>query len=165
GSVSRVTARLDASMCITWFVAAVLISPTRMAKILTDYYRAGGAVIAPSVVAAVTNAWLAATALATVAFLGWLLYARIRGTRESPAKLMLMATSFAFWWYSNVSVSNMLVGIALFEIFHDVQYLTIVWVFNLNRVDRNPTVGRFTRFLFRRSWGLAGLYVGLFDAS
>ena len=75
-----------------------------------------------------------------------------------------MATSIAFWWYSNVVVSNMLVGIALFEIFHDVQYLTIVWIFNLNRVDRNPSVGRFTRFLFRRSWGLAGLYVGLVAA-
>ena len=46
--------------------------------------------------------------------------------------------SIAFWWYSNVAVSNMLVGIALFEVFHDVQYLTIVWIFNLNRVDRNP---------------------------
>jgi tetratricopeptide (TPR) repeat protein len=45
-----------------------------------------------------------------------------------------------------------------------VQYLTIVWIFNLNRVDRNPGVGRFTRFLFQRSWSLAGLYVGLVAA-
>ena len=51
----------------------------------------------------------------------------------------------------------MLVGIALFEVFHDVQYLTIVWIFNVNRVDRNPGVGSFARFLFRRSWSLAGL--------
>ena len=50
----------------------------------------------------------------------------------------------------------MLVGIALFEVFHDVQYLTIVWIFNVNRVDRNPGVGSFARFLFRRSWSLAG---------
>jgi len=135
-----------------------------MAKILTDYYRAGGAIISPSVVAAITTTWLAATALATVAFLAHLLYAHARGNSQSPAKLMLMATSIAFWWYSNVSVSNMLAGIALFEIFHDIQYLTIVWIFNLNRVDRNPTVGRFTGFLFRRSWGLAGLYVGLVAA-
>jgi tetratricopeptide (TPR) repeat protein len=39
-----------------------------------------------------------------------------------------------------------------------------VWTFNVNRVDRNPAVGTFTRFLFRRSWGLAGLYVGLIAA-
>jgi len=164
GSVSRLTARLDSAMCLTWFVAAVLLSPTRMAKILTDYYRSGGAVISPSLVAGLTNAWLAATALLTAGFIAHLLYAHARGHAASPPKLMLMATSIAFWWYSNVAVANMLVGIALFEIFHDIQYLTIVWIFNLNRVDRNPTVGRFTRFLFRRSSGLAGLYVGLVAA-
>ena len=45
GSVSRLTARLDSAMCVTWFGAAVLVSPTRMAKILTDYYRSGGAIV------------------------------------------------------------------------------------------------------------------------
>ena len=161
GSVSRLTARLDSAMCLTWFPAAVLVSPTRMAKILTDYYRSGGAVISPALVAGLTYAWVAATALVTAAFIVHAFSARARGESHSAPKLMLMATSIAFWWYSNVAVANMLVGIALFEIFHDVQYLTIVWIFNLNRVDRNPSIGRFTRFLFRRSWGLAGLYVGL----
>ena len=161
GSASRLTARLDSAMCVTWFGAAVLLSPSRMTKILTDYYRSGGTILSPSIVAGLTNVWLGATALATVGFVAHLLYSRARGNRQSPAKLMLLATSIAFWWYSNVAVSNMLVGIALFEIFHDVQYLTIVWIFNLNRVDHHPTVGRFMRFLFRRSWGLAGLYVGL----
>ena len=164
GSVSSLTARLDSAMCITWFGAAVLVSPTRMVKILTDYYRSGGAILSPAIVGALTNAWLIATGIVTLAFVGHLLYQWTRGQVQSPAKLVLMATSIAFWWYSNVAVSNMLVGIALFEIFHDVQYLTIVWMFNLNRVDRNPGVGRFTRFLFRRSWGLAGLYVGLVAA-
>ena len=164
GSVSRRTARFDSAMCITWFGAAVLLSPTRMARILTDYYRAGGAVVSPAIVGGVTNAWLMATALATLGFVGHLVYDLVRGKTQSPAKLSLIVTSVAFWWYSNVVVSNMLVGIALFEIFHDVQYLTIVWIFNLNRVDRNPGVGRFTRFLFRRSWGLAGLYIGLIAA-
>ncbi|OFW24732.1 MAG: hypothetical protein A3H97_20135 [Acidobacteria bacterium RIFCSPLOWO2_02_FULL_65_29] len=164
GSVSKWTARLDHAMCLSWFAAAVLWSPTRMGKILTDYYRSGGALVPPAMVAAVTNVWLVATALVTLGFVGHWLFQRARGPSQSPAKLMLMATSIAFWWYSNVSVSNMLVGIALFEIFHDVQYLTIVWIFNLNRVDRDPGVGGFTRFLFRRSWGLAGLYVGLVAA-
>ncbi len=164
GSVSRLTARLDSAMCITWFGAAVLLSPSRMARILTDYYRSGGIIVSPAIISALTNAWVMATALVTAAFLGRLLYHWTRGNAQSPAKLVLMATSIAFWWYTNVVVTNMLVGIALFEIFHDVQYLTIVWIFNLNRVDRNPGVGRFTRFLFRRSWGLAGLYVGLVAA-
>jgi tetratricopeptide (TPR) repeat protein len=164
GSVSRLTARLDAAMCLSWFAAAVLVSPTRMTKILSDYYRSGGTIVSPAIIATVTNAWLAVTAIVTVGFLAHLLVSRAHGNRQSPAKLMLLVTSIGFWWYSNVFVSNMLVGIALFEIFHDVQYLTIVWIFNLHRVDRAPTVGRFTRFLFRRSWSLAGLYIGLVAA-
>jgi tetratricopeptide (TPR) repeat protein len=164
GSVSPLAARLDLAMCATWFGAAVLLSPSRMTKILTDYYRAGGAGVPPAMITALTAVWLMATALATLGFLAHLLRERARGRAQNPAKLVLMVASISFWWYSNVSVSNMLVGIALFEIFHDVQYLTIVWIFNLNRVDRNPSVGRFTRFLFRRSWGLAGLYLGLIAA-
>jgi Flp pilus assembly protein TadD len=164
GAVSKATARLDSMMCIAWFVGAVLVSPTRMAKVLTDYYQSGGIVLPPTLVRTAITAWLAATAVITLAYLVHFARDRFRGRMQSPAKLLLLATSIGFWWYSNVAVSNMLVGIALFEIFHDVQYLTIVWIFNLARVDRNPGVGRFTRFLFRRSWSLAGLYVGLVAA-
>lgn len=164
GSVSSLTARLDAAMCVGWFVAAVLVSPTRMTKVLTDYYQSGGAVLPSSMVRAAITIWLIATALVTVAYVVHLAADWLRGRRPSPAKLLLMITSIAFWWYSNVLVANMLVGIALFEVFHDVQYLTIVWIFNISRVERNPGVGRFTRFLFRRSWGLAGLYAGLVAA-
>ena len=164
GSVSPATARLDMAMCVTWFGAAILLSPTRMTKLATDYYNAGGAVVSPATVAAAADLWVLVTALVTVAFLGRLGYGWLRGERQSPAKLALLAVSLAFWWYSNVAVSNMLVGIALFEVFHDVQYLTIVWIFNVNRVDRNPGVGSFARFLFRRSWSLVGLYVGLVAA-
>jgi Flp pilus assembly protein TadD len=60
-----------------------------------------------------------------------------------------------------VEIDNILFGIALFEIFHDVQYLAIVWVFNRKRVDGDPNVGSFSRFLFRRSASMLGLYVGL----
>jgi tetratricopeptide (TPR) repeat protein len=164
GAVSKATARLDSAMCIAWFVGAVLVSPTRMAKVLTDYYQSGGIVLPPTLVRTAITAWLAATLVITLAYLVHFARDRSRGSTQSPAKLLLLATSIGFWWYSNVAVSNMLVGIALFEIFHDVQYLTIVWIFNLARVDRNPGVGRFTRFLFRRSWSLAGLYVGLVAA-
>jgi tetratricopeptide (TPR) repeat protein len=164
GSVNSTTARLDMAMCVGWFVAAVLLSPTRMTKLATDYYNAGGAVVPPVALSVAADLWVFATAIVTVAFLARLAWGWLRGERQSPAKLALLAVSVAFWWYSNVAVSNMLVGIALFEVFHDMQYLTIVWIFNVNRVDRNPGVGTFARFLFRRSWSLAGLYVGLVAA-
>jgi Tfp pilus assembly protein PilF len=164
GSVAPAAARLDLAMCIAWFVAAVLLSPTRMTKIATDYYNAGGAVVSPASVSFAADVWVVATVIVTIAFVGYLVYSWLGGRRPSPAKLALLVVSIGFWWFSNVAVSNMLVGIALFEVFHDVQYLTIVWFFNVNRVDRTPGVGAFARFLFRRSWGLAGLYVGLVAA-
>ena len=65
-----------------------------------------------------------------------------------------MMISFGFWWFSMVMVDSIIVGITLFEIFHDVQYLAIVWVFNRKRVDQAAPVGGLLRQLFRRS-GLA----------
>ena len=76
-------------------------------------------------------------------------------------KLALLVTSIAFWWYCNNLVANILVGIALFEVFHDVQYLSLVWIYNRNRVEKDSNIGGFMRFVFRRSGSLIGLYVGL----
>jgi Tfp pilus assembly protein PilF len=76
-------------------------------------------------------------------------------------KLALFVTSIAFWWYCNNGVTNILAGIALFEVFHDVQYLSLVWIYNRNRVEKDSSIGGFMRFIFRRSGSLIGLYVGL----
>jgi Tfp pilus assembly protein PilF len=79
----------------------------------------------------------------------------------SPVKLTLLVSSIAFWWYCNNGVQNILVGIALFEVFHDVQYLAIVWIYNRTRVERDESIRGFMRFVFRRSGSLIGVYVGL----
>lgn len=62
---------------------------------------------------------------------------------------------------SNNGVENILVGVALFEVFHDVQYLSIVWIYNRTRVERDESIRGFMRFVFRRSGALIGVYVGL----
>src|SRR6266403_2067665 len=86
---------------------------------------------------------------------------RVAGTRQNPVKLALFITSVAFWWYCNNGVTNILAGIALFEVFHDVQYLSLVWIYNRNRVEKDRSIGGFMRFVFRRSGSLVGLYIGL----
>jgi len=75
--------------------------------------------------------------------------------------MTLLVSSIAFWWYCNNGVQNILVGIALFEVFHDVQYLAIVWIYNRARVERDESIHGFMRFVFRRSGSLIGVYVGL----
>jgi Tfp pilus assembly protein PilF len=75
--------------------------------------------------------------------------------------MVLLVSSISFWWYCNNGVQNILVGISLFEVFHDVQYLAIVWIYNRTRVEKDQSIRGFMRFVFRRSGSLIGVYVGL----
>ena len=52
----------------------------------------------------------------------------------------------------------------MFEVFHDFQYLTIVWVFNRKRAQSDAGSGAFTRFVFGRSGAFIGVYLGMIVA-
>ncbi len=154
-------ARTDLLLCFAWFGGAVVLSPLRMRSFLDLFYEGGGPAISSAALDAVRAAAFAAIVLVTLVF-AWQHYRDWRAGRGvSAVKLWLLATSLAFWWYCNNGVTNILVGIALFEVFHDVQYLSIVWMYNRNRVERDPGIRGFLRFVFRRSGALIGLYVGL----
>ena len=159
---SALTARLDFWMCVAWFGTGLFQSPNRMFDLLGRLYTKIGIPIVPSeAVVMIRSMWWWGTVVVTVAFLLNLLVQWAQGQTPSWVKILLMITSFGFWWYASVTVDNLLVGVALFEIFHDVQYLSIVWIYNRNRVDKHRDIGHFMRFLFRRSGAFAGLYVGL----
>lgn len=154
-------ARVDLALCFAWFSAAVLLSPMRFRTLFELYYESGGPMIASSVVEAIRLGIVGALALVTVVFL-WRQWSDWRAGRGfSPVKLTLLVSSIGFWWYCNNGVQNILVGIALFEVFHDVQYLAIVWIYNRTRVERDSSIRGFMRFVFRRSGALIGVYVGL----
>ena len=154
-------ARVDLALCFAWFSAAVLLSPMRFRTLFELYYESGGPVVASAAVAAIRTAVVAALGVVTIVFL-WRQWSDWRAARgASPVKITLLVSSIAFWWYCNNGVQNILVGIALFEVFHDVQYLAIVWIYNRTRVERDKSIGGFMRFVFRRSGALIGVYVGL----
>ena len=154
-------AHVDLALCFAWFSGAVLLSPMRFRTLLELYYESGGPVLASSAVEAIRLAIVVALALVTLVFLWrqWSDWSAGRGF--SPVKLTLLISSIGFWWYCNNGVQNILVGIALFEVFHDVQYLAIVWIYNRTRVERDTSIRGFMRFVFRRSGALIGVYVGL----
>jgi Flp pilus assembly protein TadD len=161
GSFAALTRRLDFAACAIWFASAVLLSPQRMADTLETYYASGGPFIAPVLLRSAQQIMFAAAIATSVLFL--VNFARMwaAGKRPNPVKLALLGTSIAFWWYCNNGVTNILAGIALFEVFHDVQYLSLVWIYNRNRVEKDSSISGFMRFVFRRSGSLVGLYVGL----
>src|SRR5260370_22757851 len=151
-------------MCVIWFATAVALSPYRLSDRLDTYYLCGGPFIPPTVVNLGQNIILGAAIFVSVLFSAHFVRTWIAGSRPNPVKLVLLITSISFWWYCNNLVSNLLVGIALFEVFHDVQYLSLVWIYNRNRVEKDQNIGGFMRFIFRRSGSLVGLYLGLIFA-
>jgi Flp pilus assembly protein TadD len=161
GSFAALTRRLDFATCAIWFAAAVLLSSPRMTDTLEAYYASGGPYIAPPLLRTAQQAMLFIAIAVSILFLINFVRMLAQGKRPNPVKLALLVTSIAFWWYCNNGVANILAGIALFEVFHDVQYLSLVWIYNRNRVEKDSSIGGFMRFIFRRSGSLVGLYIGL----
>jgi Flp pilus assembly protein TadD len=161
GSFAALTRRLDFATCAIWFAAAVFLSSNRMTDTLAAYYASGAPFISPWLLRSAQQAILFAAVVTSILFLINFIRMWVAGKRSNPVKLALLTTSIAFWWYCNNGVTNILAGIALFEVFHDVQYLSLVWIYNRNRVEKDSSIGGFMRFIFRRSGSLIGVYIGL----
>src|SRR6266487_32906 len=164
GSFAALTRRLDFAACAIWFATAVLLSPMRMRDTLDLFYSSGGPFIQPWVLQAAQRCFVFLALAVSILFVANFVWMSTQAKRPNPVKLALLITSISFWWYCNNGVSNLLVGIALFEVFHDVQYLSLVWIYNRNRVEKDQNIGGFMRFVFRRSGSLVGLYLGLIFA-
>ena len=160
-SSAALTCRLDLAMCVAWFLGIVVLSPTRLREIVSLAYRSGLPLLPESFLGALRTAAALSLALVTVAFLAQAALQAHRGTPPSPLKLALMVSSFGFWWFANVWIESLLLGVLLFEIFHDVQYLAIVWAFSRQRAARGADLGGWNRLLFRGGVAWTGLYVAL----
>lgn len=154
-----VSARLDYALCIAWFGVLYWLTDGTTG-ILLHYYRAGGA-LPPTALRAMAWIWLAATIAISWIYVFVLVRRWREGHPPSVLKLALLAVSFFFYLYAFRISSSKLVAFGLFEGYHDVQYLAIVWIFNRNRAERDPGAGSFTRFLFRRRGLMIVFYVEL----
>src|SRR4051812_4739376 len=148
GSFSRLTARLDWAMCLVWFSGGLLHSDSRVAAILMDFYDVGVSPVDPAAFALFRTGWDILTACVTLAFLLNAWKETRAGRPPSPVKFLLMASSFGFFWFAMVWVSQAILGLLLFEIFHDIQYNTLVWAYNRARVNGRLGPGRLETFLF-----------------
>src|SRR5947208_12262445 len=118
GSFAALTRRLDFALCGIWFATAVLLSSQRMTDTLESYYSAGGPFIPPGLLRGAQQGLFGLALAVSGIFLGNFIWMWMRGKRPSPVKLVLLLTSISFWWYCNNIVASVLVGIALFEVFH-----------------------------------------------
>ncbi|MEZ6060410.1 MAG: tetratricopeptide repeat protein [Planctomycetaceae bacterium] len=150
---------LDFAFCVAWTGLCVLYAPGRVSDIVALALKSGVTSTASIPVSSFRLLWTVGTAAITAIFLADLSRRMATGRPVNPAKLLLFTVTFSFFWLCDVGIRNLVLGIAMLELFHDVQYLAIVWLFNRSRADKDPSAGTFTRFLFRP--GFAGLYIGI----
>ncbi len=72
-----------------------------------------------------------------------------------------MFSTFSLYRYSVTTVTNLLVAYALFELLHDIQYLTIVWIFDRGPMQGGAELPAFTRLSFEPRAPRVALYLGL----
>lgn len=159
-SFSKATSWLDWAMCIAWFGCGLLYS-ARLIVVLNYYFRAGGPVIPPAIFVTFRHGWLIASLIVAAAFLVNALKETRAGRAPNPVKLLMMASSFAVWWFAMTRVNSLLLAVLIFEIVHDVQYNALVWVYNERRVSQRMTASPAEEFLFQPATWKALLYAAL----
>jgi hypothetical protein len=162
GSVSKATANWDWLLCLCGFITPQFIRPQQIASLLSNFYASGGPWISVEVLNAVRWFWIAFSIFVLIGFTSNYVLQTLRGPKPSHLKLIMLVSGLGLWWYAMLGVEELIIGIALFDICHDVQYLAIVWLYNCRRVSTSSKLGGFMRFVFRR--GMVLLYLGLIFA-
>ncbi len=162
GSTSRATANWDWMVCLCGFVTPRLFRPEQVSNTLSHWYSSGGPVIPPGVVSAVRWTALAVCIVVLMGFSVNYVLQWYRGPKPNPLKLVMLVSGIGTWWFAMFFVEELILGIALFDICHDVQYLAIVWLYNCRRVSSDSQLNSFMRYVFRR--GMVLLYLGLITA-
>lgn len=161
GMTSSQAAWVDRLVCLSWFAGGIAMSDGRVADFLTVYYRCGGISVATWVISAIRTAMLILMVCSGLFYLFFLRRNWARGIRPSVVKIIALVLSVGFWWYCMVGIRNIVLGVALYEVFHDVQYLAIVWFFNRRRASTGSSAGWLTQFLFRPRVRFVILYICL----
>lgn len=160
GAFSRWNQRLDLAMCLGWFALGVLHSDGRLGELLELWYALGAPLLSPEVFFAFRQGFDAVVFGLTAIFVFRAVRDLRAGRGQHPVKLLAAGMSFGFWWWCSAMVPHAVLGVALFEVFHDVQYLSIVWAFNRRRAV-DPEAGAFTRVVFGGGRAMILVYVGL----
>lgn len=169
GETAAREARLDHALCLVIFVAGVVFSDSRMFGIANAMWQAGLPVFGPEWL---TGARWLVGGLGAVVMLLYLTNLATRWRARRPlnfAKLLLALTTGGFYWYTGRLSTNLLIGLAMFEIYHAVQYYAIVWIYNRRLFERAGEKFGWLGFLFRDrptigKTTMLGIYLALIAA-
>jgi uncharacterized membrane protein YqhA len=154
-----ISGRADLILLIAWFAHGVIASDNRMAELAALFVDSGFGFPTSSALAVTARIWLSGSVLYTLWYVFRLARLRQSGFHVSSNKLLILALSLVYWNVVMIAVPITIVSIAMFELFHDVQYLAIVWSFNRNRKDRGALNHGFARLFYNTGTTGLGLYL------
>jgi tetratricopeptide (TPR) repeat protein len=158
GMHSRLTARLDFWICITWFVQVLMESPGRLSGVFSSFYLAGGPLLPVAPVHGLIRFWEMATWAVTAAYVMNALYQGFWKGYWNLPKWITLVFALVFWSFCMVGIGNILIGLIMWEIYHDLQYNVFVWKYNQSRVEKGMSRSALERFLFRPDFKTMVLY-------
>ncbi len=158
------TARLDFWLCVMLFVAGFAFSDARVFGLMNVAWRTGVPIVDPQWLVASRYVVGALTAIVVSAYILDILRQSRSQRGISWIKIALAASTGALYWFSGRLSTNLVIGIAMFEIFHAVQYYAIVWVYNRRLAERVGERFGLLGFLFRQRWSMLGLYLAAIAA-
>lgn len=169
-----VSARMDLLICATWFVYIMVAALDWLPDLLYDSYRFHGLPILflfdGGVYGVVQQLCFAAALAATVVYLVYLAWCRANGYFVSPAKILLLLTTFGVMcltYVPNPLITRLVpdwsfpLGFAVLGMVHVTQYLAIVWKYNrvLCRREGAARPGVFQRLFGHGGWAVGGGFV------
>ncbi len=158
------TARLDFWLCLALFAVGVVFSDMRCFGVAQAMWQAGLPRFDRTMLVGLRWVVGCGAVMVLLAYLADLVRIRQRGERLDGIKLLLAGTTGWFYWYTGRLSTNLLIGLAMFEIYHAVQYNAIVWLYNRQRLQRMGDRFGPLGFLFRRKWTMLGLYLAAIGA-
>ena len=160
----RWSARLDFWLCLMIFAAGVVFSDARVFGIADGMWQSGLPVFKPQWLTWLRMAVGGIGLFVLALYLIHLLQRRRRGEPISGLKLLLVGITGWFYWYTGRLSTNVLIGLAMFEIYHAVQYNAIVWIYNRRLLRQAGERFGFLGFLFRDRWTMLGIYLAAIAA-
>ena len=154
------TQRLDLALCFAIFIGGFLFSDSRIFSLMDLVWKAGIPTFSAEALSTIRLLAGIAMAALCVGYVVNMLAERRRGRRMGGVKLTLAIATGSIYTFSGLITTDLLLGAAVFEVFHAIQYLAIVWYFNRQLEGRVGDAFGPLRFLFRDGWSALVLYLG-----
>ena len=164
GVNDRLTARLDHLLCLSVFVAGIAFSDSRMFGVADAMWQTGLPLFGPEWIGRTRMVVGGAGLCVLAAYAINQFRLRRQGIPLSWIKLLLIGTTGWFYWFTGRLSTNLIIGLAMFEIYHAIQYDAIVWIYNRKLFQRAGDRFGPLGFLFRDRWSMLGIYLAAIAA-